>query len=357
MTTGFHPLTVLSVRQETDDAVSLRLQPPADAAETFRFKPGQHLTLRADVGGEELRRNYSICAASDEGLRVAVKRVEGGAFSSWAMTSLKAGDVIEAMPPHGSFTWTFTAGIARTYLAVAGGSGVTPILSLLKTGLRREAESRFVLLYGNRASNSVMFLEEIAALKDSFLSRLQVYHFLSAEADDIDLFNGRLDAERMARVLERLLDPKTIDVSFLCGPDAMMASAEAALMAAGARPDCILSERFSAGRPSEGDALANRALEARAAGLELEVKLEGRRRRIRFDASRSNILDSARAAGLPAPYACKAGVCATCRAKLLAGEVQMKANYGLSEEEVAAGYVLTCQAVPLGDGVILDYDA
>ncbi len=357
MTAGFHPLTVLDVRRETEDAVSVRLQPPPAAADAFRFAPGQHLTLRAEIGGEEFRRNYSICAGADEGLRVAIKRVEGGAFSSWALAELKPGDVIEAMPPHGSFTWTFEPGVKHTYLAIAGGSGVTPILSILKTGLKIETESRFVLLYGNRASNSVMLLEEIAALKDRYMSRLQIYHFLSAEADDIELFNGRLDTGRLQRALEGLIDPEEIDVSFICGPDAMMATAETALKASGVRPERVLSERFTASRPAEGDAVANRALEARAAGLEVEVKLEGRRRRIRFDPERNNILDSARAAGMPAPYACKAGVCATCRAKLISGKVQMKANYGLSQEEVAAGYVLTCQSVPLGEGVTLDYDA
>ncbi len=357
MTPGFHPLKILDVRRETPDAVSVRLQPPEDLAERFRFSPGQHLTLRAEVGGEELRRNYSICAAPDEDLRVGIKRIDGGAFSTWAVESLAKGQVIEAMPPHGSFTWRFSPETRAHYLGVAGGSGVTPILSLVRTGLATEPQSRFTLLYGNRTSDAIMFLEEIAGLKDRYLSRLQVYHFLDQEMDDVDLFNGRLDAERLARVLEGLVDPERIDVAFICGPGPMMDSAEAALTAAGLPQDRVMLERFTAGRPAEAILKAERALEARAAGLKVQITLDGRRRLVEFDPERKNILDSARAAGLPAPYACKAGVCATCRARLVAGKVQMKVNYGLSEEEVASGYILTCQAVPLTDDVILDYDA
>ena len=357
MTDGFHPLKILDVRRETGDAVSVRLQPPEDASERFRFSPGQHLTLRAEIGGEELRRNYSICAAPGEGLRIGIKRIEGGAFSNWAMENLVQGAEIEAMPPHGSFTWHFSPENRAQYLGVAAGSGITPILSLVRTALACEPDSRFTLLYGNRTSDAIMFLEEIAGLKDRYLSRLQVYHFLNEEMDDVDLFNGRLDAERLARVLEGLVDPKAVDVAFICGPGPMMDAAETALKAAGVPPDRVMLERFTAGRPAEAVLMAERVLEERAAGLKVQITLDGRRRMVEFDPFRKNILDSARAAGLPAPYACKAGVCATCRAKLISGEVQMKVNYGLSDEEVADGYILTCQAVPLSDDVVLDYDA
>ena len=357
MQAGFYPLTIVDLRRETADAVSLTLQPPKDAADWFRFAPGQHVTLRTNLNGEDVRRNYSICAAQNDPLRVAIKRVEGGAFSRWALDCLAPGDVIEAMPPHGSFTWAFSPEEKNHYLAVAGGSGVTPVLSLLKTGLAREPQSTFTLLYGNRASSSIMFLEELAALKDRHLARLQIYHFLTAEADDVDLFNGRLDAARMARVLERLVDPAHVDAAFICGPGEMMTAAETALKAGGVPAERVLVERFTAGRPSEADLQVERALEQRAAGLNMQITLEGRRRMIAFDAAKGSILESARAAGMPAPFACKAGVCATCRAKLVGGEVKMKTNYGLSEAEVADGYVLTCQAVPLTEDVVLDYDA
>lgn len=355
---GFHPLTVVEVRPETDEAITLTLRPDAALAETFRFTPGQYLTLRAEIGGEEVRRSYSICAAPhDEVLRVAVKRVADGQFSNWAADTLVPGSTIDAMRPHGSFTWTFDPARRGDYAAFAGGSGVTPVLSLIKTGLAVEPRSRFTLLYGNRSSASVMFLEELADLKDRHLGRLQLYHFLTQEADDIELFNGRIDAGRLKRVFTSLVDPLGLDAAFICGPGPMMDAVEEGLRQAGMEPARILSERFGAAPVAEDQAGAGRELARRAEGFTMELTLDGRRRRVVFHAERGNILDAARHAGLPAPFACKAGVCATCRARVVAGEVRMKVNYGLSDEEVAAGYVLTCQAVPLGDGIRLDYDA
>lgn len=354
---AFHPLKVLDVTRETDDAVALTLEPADEAKAAFAFEPGQHVTLRTVIAGEDVRRNYSICATPGEPLRVAIKRVRGGAFSTWATGQLTAGATIEAMAPHGSFTWTFRPEARATYVGIAGGSGITPILSILKTGLAVERESRFVLLYGNRSSNSIMFLEELAALKNRYLGRLQVYHFLTAEADDVELFNGRIDTARMEAVLESLIDPAAVEAAFICGPGAMMDAAEAALLAAGVAHDRVLVERFTAGPRSAAEVERDQALEQRAAGLKMQVTLEGRRRTLEFDPAQGSILENARAAGLPAPFACKAGVCATCRARLVAGEVEMKVNYGLSEDEVARGYVLTCQAVPLTEGVVLDYDA
>lgn len=354
----FHNLRVLDVRPETRDAITVTLAPdPAEIA-AFTFKPGQHLTLRALIGGADVRRNYSLFTTPADGaLRVAIKRVEGGLFSTWASGMLKAGDAIEAQPPHGSFTWNFDPAHRHIYVAFAGGSGITPILSLIATGLATEPQSQFLLLYGNRTSTSVMFLEDLAALKDLHLSRLQVYHFLTAEADDIELFNGRLDEGRVAHLLETLIDPAQVDAAFICGPGAMMDTAERALVAAGVDPDVVLVERFSVGELSGEQVARFREASRKAEGLRVEVTLEGRRRLITFDAEKGNILDSVRAAGLPAPYACKAGVCATCRARLVRGDVRMMVNYGLSKDEVAQGYILTCQAVPQSEGVSVDYDA
>ena len=358
MSAGFHALKIAEVRREIDDAVSLLFDLPEELVETFQFAPGQHLTLRADIGGEDVRRNYSICVAPHEDqLRVAIKRISGGQFSTWANSALAPGQMLEVMPPHGSFTYGFDPSQSRTYVGFAGGSGITPVLSLLKTALTTEAKSEFVLLYGNRSSNTIMFLEELANLKNRFMGRLQIYRFLEEEEEEVDLFNGRLDAGKIADVLQSLVDPKIINAAFICGPGPMMDAAEAGLIEAGVDPARIKIERFTVGRMSDAQAAAAREIEQKAAGLRVKVTLEGRTRNLEFDADKGSILENARASGLPAPFACKAGVCATCRARLVQGEVTMKANYGLSAEEVAQGYVLTCQAVPLSDNVALDYDA
>jgi ring-1,2-phenylacetyl-CoA epoxidase subunit PaaE len=358
MSVSFHTLTIAEILPETAEAKSIRFHVPEELKEAFLFRPGQHLTLRADIAGEDVRRNYSLCAAPGDGeLRVAVKRIPGGAFSTWAHEALKSGDRIEVMAPHGSFTYPFDAGAGRHYAAFAAGSGITPVLSLLKTALSVEPESRFTLFYGNSHSGSVMFLEELARLKNRYMGRLQVHHFLSQEAEDVELFNGRLDRAKCDEILDVLVDPAQIDAFFICGPGPMMDAAEAALLGKGVSPEKILIERFTAGRPSEALAAQMQELQARAQGLTMLVTLDGRKRRVPFDAAAGNILDSAREAGLPAPFACKAGVCATCRARVVSGEVEMGARYGLSDDEIAAGYVLTCQSVPKGEGVELDYDA
>lgn len=358
MSAAFHPLKIAEVRRETDDSVSIRFDVPDELRDRFGFRPGQHLTLRAELEGEEVRRNYSVCVAPDDDeLRIAIKQIEGGRFSTWANSALGPGASIDVMPPHGSFTWPFDAASARRYVGVAGGSGITPVLSILKSVLIAEPLSSFTLLYGNRHSRSIMFLETLADLKDRFLERLEIYHFLEEEEGEIDLFNGRLDRAKCDELLTSLVDPGEVDAFFVCGPGPMMDSVESALLAREVDPARILIERFTTGRPSAAQAAAQAALAASAAGLSFGVTLDGRRRRVAFDPAAGNILDSARQAGLPAPYACKAGVCATCRARVVSGRVEMATNYGLSAEEVAQGYVLTCQTVPLSDDVIVDYDA
>ena len=355
---AFHRLTIREVRREIDDAVSLQFDLPEELREAFRFSPGQHLTLRTEIDGEDVRRNYSICVAPHENeLRIAVKRIGGGVFSNWANEALRPGSTIEVMAPHGSFTWNFDSAAARNYVGFAGGSGITPVLSLLKTALSVEPNSRFILLYGNRSSNTIMFLEELASLKNRYMGRLEIYHFLEEEDEEVELFNGRLDQAKIAELLSSLVDPAAIDAAFICGPGPMMDAAEAALLSAGVAKDHILIERFTVGRMTAEQTARASALEQAAAGRMVQVTLEGRRRRLAFDPAKGSILENARAAGLSAPFACKAGVCATCRAKLMSGEVEMKANYGLSADEVAQGYVLTCQAVPMSDDVVLDYDA
>lgn len=358
MSAAFHRLIIADVIEETNEARSVRFAVPEPLRGTFAFRPGQHLTLRAEIDGEEVRRNYSLCVAPQEGvLAVTIKRIAGGVFSNWANDHLMPGMAIDVMPPHGSFTWDFDALAANHYAAFAGGSGITPVMSLLKSVLLIEPDSRFTLFYGNRDSQSVIFLEQLAELKNRFMNRLEVHHFLAEEYEDIELFNGMLDRAKCDEILGHLVDPAEIAAFFVCGPGPMMDAVEEALLARGVERGRIRIERFTAGRPSAMAQAQLQSLSEDAAGLTMRVTLDGRTRRVAFDAAAGNILDSVRAAGLPAPFACKAGVCATCRARLRSGEVEMAARYGLTDEEIAAGYVLTCQSVPKGDGIILDYDA
>jgi ring-1,2-phenylacetyl-CoA epoxidase subunit PaaE len=357
MAERFHALRVAEIVPETADANSIRFEIPAELRDRFAFKAGQHLTLRATINGEEVRRNYSLCTAPDEqDWMVTVKRIGGGLFSNWVGNNLKPGDVVDVMPPHGSFTSEFAATSARHLVGIAGGSGITPVISLIKTALRSEPNSRFTLLYGNRDSSSVIFLEALAGLKDKYLGRFELYHFLDGEEQDIELFNGMLDRVRCDDAILNLV-PEAADVSdwFICGPGPMMDAAEGALLDRNIPKDRIHIERFTADRPAGAIAREIAELQTKAAGVTVAVTLDGRTRKVAFTAG--NILDSARASGLPAPFACKAGVCATCRAKVTSGKVEMAARYGLTDEEVADGYILTCQSVPLGDGVAVDYDA
>jgi ring-1,2-phenylacetyl-CoA epoxidase subunit PaaE len=357
MSHDFHPLRVVEVRRETPDAVSVRLEAPSELASAFAFKAGQHLTLRREFEGGEVRRNYSLCVSPAEGvLQIGIKRIGGGRFSTWANEALRPGDILEAMAPHGSFTWAFDPMAARRYVAFAGGSGITPILSLAKTALQTEPGSRFTLCYGNRNSISIMFLEELAALKDKYIDRLAIYHFLEDEEEEIDIFNGQLDGTKIDDLLSTLVSPACIDAFFICGPGPMMDAAEQALLRRDIAKSKILIERFTTAELSEAQLAAARALEEKAAGLKMSVTLDGRRVSVTFDPANKSILDNVRAAGLPAPFACKGGVCATCRAKVTSGKVEMKVNYGLSAQELAEGYVLTCQATPVSEGVALTYD-
>ncbi len=357
MSVRFHSLKVAEVVSETAEANSIRFEIPTELRDEFAFRAGQHLTLRAMINGDEVRRNYSLCTAPAESdWMVTVKRIGGGLFSNWVGDLHRAGDTVEVMVPHGSFTTDYDAQNSRHLIGIAGGSGITPVMSLIKTLLRDEPRSRFTLLYGNRDSSSVIFLEGLAALKDKHLGRFEIYHFLDQEEQEIDLFNGMLDRARIDEAIEHLVpDAPMVDGWFICGPGPMMDSAEGALLDRNIPKERIHIERFTADRPPEAVSREMAQLQTEAAGVTVTVTLDGRTRRVPFTAG--NILDSARAAGLAAPFACKAGVCATCRARVINGNVEMAARYGLTDEEVAAGYVLTCQSVPIGDGVAVDYDA
>jgi len=354
---GFHKLKIAEVRRETPDAISIRFEIPDALKDVFAFKAGQHLTLRTDMNGEDIRRNYSVCVSPHENeIRIAVKQMPGGRFSGWANSALAAGHTIEVLPPLGRFVLPEQKDGVPYYVALAGGSGITPVLSIVKAGLQQDSSSRFTLLYGNRDSASIMFLEELAGLKNRYLDRLEVYHFLENEAEEVELFNGRLDRAKCDEVFSHLVDTAAADAFFICGPGPMMDAAEEALEARGVAPEKIFIERFTTGRISAEQLARDEVLQQKAQGTQMTVTLDGRRAKVAFDAAKGNILESVQAAGLPAPYACKGGVCSTCRARVISGRVKMKKNYGLTDQEVAQGYVLTCQSVPESDAVELTYD-
>ncbi len=353
----FHSLTIAEIRRETAEAVSLLLDMPPALAGQFHFAAGQYLTFCAQIGGEEVRRTYSLCVAPSAGeWRVAVKEITGGVFSRFVNRELRVGDVLQVAPPIGRFTWDFQAVPAGRYLAFAGGSGITPILSLISTALEKAPDCRFTLAYGNRDARSIMFLETLAALKDRYLDRLQVLHILDSEASEFAPFNGRLDRAKCDEILALLGDAAGLSAAFICGPGPMMDAAEAALIGQGLPSERILIERFTAGTPSAGAAAAVQSLAQQAEGTELIIIHEGRRRSLRFEAAKGSVLEHATIAGIAAPYACKGGVCGTCRARVISGRATMVQNYALTAEEVAQGYILTCQAVPIGDGVVVDYE-
>ena len=358
MSLHFHPLRVKSVRPETDEAVVVSFDVPAELQEQFRFTQGQHLTLKQTVEGTEHRRSYSICAGPAEGeLRVGIRKVPGGVFSSWVAESLKVGDTLQVMTPEGRFFVPLDASASRHYLGIAGGSGITPILSIMKAVLASEPKSRFTLIYGNRKQRSTMFTEEIEDLKNRYLSRLTLHMVFSQEATDLPLYNGRLGRAKIGEFLAALVDTDDIDHAFVCGPHGVNDEAEAALLAAGVAPERIHIERF--GIPDEsgpGRAAVQLPREGDAADARITIVRDGLSREIDFHAEQGNILDAAAAAGLEVPFSCKSGVCCTCRAKLLEGEVRMERNFALEKHEVAAGFVLTCQSHPLTERVVLSFD-
>jgi ring-1,2-phenylacetyl-CoA epoxidase subunit PaaE len=352
----FHRLTIRDIRQETPDAASLAFAVPQRLASAYRFRPGQYLTLRAEVGGAELRRSYSICSGLGDGeLRIVVKRVAGGAFSNFVHDRLKPGDQIDVMTPAGQFTVPLDPAAARLMVAIASGSGITPVMSLLKSVLAREPRSRFILLYGNRTSRDIIFAEALAALKDRYLDRLSVTHVLSREPQDVPMLQGRLDRVRIATLLR---GAPPIDHVLLCGPAAMMDEAAQAVAALGVPPERIHREYFT---PGEGGALIvpsappAPAPEAGPAAI-AEIVIDGRHHEVPVPEGIS-VIDAARAQGLELPFSCKGGMCCSCRARLVSGKAEMAVNYSLQPWEIAAGFILTCQARPLSPRLVLDYDA
>jgi ring-1,2-phenylacetyl-CoA epoxidase subunit PaaE len=354
----FLPLEVTDIRRETRDAVVLSLRPREADRAAFAFIQGQYLTFRRVFDGEELRRSYSICCGVDEGvLRVGVKRVEGGAFSTFVNEQLKAGDVLEAMPPMGVFHTKLDPEARRHYLAFAGGSGITPVLSILKTTLQREPQSRFTLVYANRQISSIMFREDLEDLKNANLGRLSVLHILETEAQEIDLFTGRLTSDKCEELFAHWIDLASIDAAFICGPEPMMLTVAAALRAHGLADDRIKFELFASGQPGRAARKSTAAAATRAGETcQVSLTLDGATRSFAMPRAGQSLLDAALENHLDAPYACKAGVCSTCRAKVLEGETEMQVNHALEDYEVRLGYVLTCQCHPLSARLVVSYD-
>ncbi|WP_296640119.1 2Fe-2S iron-sulfur cluster-binding protein [Roseinatronobacter sp.] len=351
----FHPLTVTDIARDTHDSVVVTLTPENE--EAFRFTQGQYLTFRRDFEGQELRRSYSICAGLDDGaLRVGIKRVEGGAFSTWANTALKPGDVLEAMPPQGKFYTPLAPEEGRHYLMFAAGSGITPILSIIRTVLTREPEARVTLVYANRRIASIMFRGELEDLKDQYLSRLSVLHILGQDAQEIELFTGRLDTAKLDKLFTQWIDLTGVHTAFICGPEALMQTIAGVLRDHGLNDAQIKYELFGAAQPGRAAKPAATTRDTTGKTCALSVTLDGTTRNLELPMDGTTVLEAALGANLDAPFSCTAGVCSTCRAKVLEGAAEMAVNHALEDYEVRAGYVLTCQCTPISDRLVLSYD-
>jgi ring-1,2-phenylacetyl-CoA epoxidase subunit PaaE len=350
----FHRLRVTEVSTLTEDSVTVTLDVPAELSETFAYVPGQHVTMRALIDGEDVRRSYSICAnANSPKLRVGIKRLPGGVFSTYATSDLEAGDVLEVMAPVGDFTIEIEPASPRRAVAIAAGSGITPVMSLIATSLESEPFSNWTLLFGNRTANSIMFLEELEGLKDRFRSRFQLFHMLSREGSDVPLLSGRIDEDKIRTIHDRLLGDAPVDDWYLCGPYEVVMMARETLQELGVAEDSIHDELFFAG-PVDPSTLPSEPPPGEGT-VDLTVILDGRAVDTRMSPETS-ILDAALRVRSELPFSCKGGMCATCKGRIEEGEVTMEKNYALIDEEVEAGYVLTCQSHPVSDRVVVRYD-
>ena len=356
MTTAptFHRLTVLDVDSLTDDAVAVTLEVPEDLIDEFRFLPGQHVTVRAQIDGKDVRRSYSIsCPPGNRHIRVGVKRVPTGLFSTYATSALRAGDSLDVMPPVGDFTLG-TANLAGRHLvAIVAGSGITPVLSMISTALAAEPTCEFTLIYGNRTSMSVMFLEELENLKDRYRDRFSLMHILSREPQPVDLFTGRIDEEKLEVILASLIDPAEVDGWYLCGPYGLINTARATLASHGVLNDVIHDELFFAG--DEPPVAVIDESDAQDGSVKVGFTLDGRRSTVGMEPDQT-ILDAAMRVRGGLPFSCKGGVCATCKARVVDGEVVMDKNFALVGEEVDAGFILPCQSHPATDTLEIDFD-
>lgn len=361
MTDNFYSLAIDNIRPETDTAVRLSFEVPDELKPKFRFTQGQYLTLRETINGKEVRRSYSICSGvDDDRLEVGIKHIEDGVFSSYANTKLKAGDRIDVMPPHGEFFTELNENNAKRYMCICAGSGITPVLSIVKTILAREPQSQVTLLFGNRNSATVMFKEDLSFLKNRYMTRFNWLNILSREQQDAEILFGRLDNRKGADLNRRgLIDIGATDEFFLCGPESMISEVSRGLRDFGVPESKIHYELFFASAEDAKIAVEKHHARARRYGGQVsrvEVKVAGRATQFDLTADGENILDGALRNGADLPFSCKSGVCATCKGRLIEGEVEMDLNHSLSEQEIKEGMVLTCQAHPVSDSVIVDFD-
>lgn len=358
-TPRFHPLKIKDIRPETHDCVSVSLDIPDELKEEYTYQPGQYITFKAILNGEEIRRSYSLCSSPlDTDFRVAIKRVKDGRFSNYAADNLKAGDTIEVMTPMGHFTTWINPSNRKNYLGFAAGSGITPVLSLVKTILRSEPSSTFTLVYGNKNLQSIIFKEELEAIKNKYMGRFQIIHVLSREKLESEINNGRINAEKCRQLFAGLLDLSNIDAHFLCGPEDMIMGVKDYLLAQGVDEKNIHFELFTTGiQTKKADWKETHTSGEEEKMCTVTIKLDDRTYDIQLAYGGDNILDAALKSGADLPYACKGGVCCTCRAKVIVGEVDMEVNYALEKDEVEQGFVLTCQSHPKTEKVFIDFDA
>lgn len=353
---SFHHLQVKDIRRETTDCVSIAFHIPEALATNFQFTQGQYLTLRTTIKGEDIRRSYSICTSPKEAdLRVAIKQVPNGRFSTYANQQLQVGATLQVMPPMGNFYTQLAPDNAHHYVAFAAGSGITPIMSILKTVLEVEPQSRFTLFFGNKTTDSILFREELEALKNIHLERLSIHHILSRESTGSMLFDGRITQEKCERFTNLLFDPTAVDAYFLCGPEAMILDVQDALLQTGVDKKKIHFELFTTpGQAKQQRAISKKEVVKDAA---ITIQLDGASYSFPMTSAETTLLDAALEGGLDLPFACKGGVCCTCRAKVIEGAASMDVNYALEPDEVAAGYILTCQAHPTTPKVAIDFDS
>jgi ring-1,2-phenylacetyl-CoA epoxidase subunit PaaE len=359
---SFHELSIKKVSQEAAGSVAITFDIPSESLEKFHFEPGQFLTLRADVNGQDVRRNYSISSPRSQFLKhseleIGIRPVEGGVFSNWAATQLKAGDTLKVMPPEGRFTIKKPRAIHR--VGFAAGSGITPILSIAATTLEEQTESKFTLIYGNRRMSSVMFNEALQDLKDRFPGRFTMIHILSQQAQEVDLLQGRIDADKIKSIVSALLPAKSMDEVFICGPEAMIEVTEKALIDSGVPANRVHSERFttsaSQAHKVQADIDASKEKTSSAKSVHMTIVLDGKEHEVALSPD-EHVLDAALNAGLDLPFSCKAGVCSTCRCKVTHGEVTMDKNFTLEADEMAQGFALSCQARATTQKLVISFD-
>jgi ring-1,2-phenylacetyl-CoA epoxidase subunit PaaE len=359
MSIHFHKLIIKDVRKETPECISVAFEVPEELRSIFQFRQGQNITVRQFLNNEELRRSYSICSSPmDNELRIAIKHAEGGVFSSWANQNLVRGQALDVLPPTGTFYTELEPDKKRSYLAFAAGSGITPVISIISTILAKEPQSRFTLVYGNRTRNSIIFKEQLEALKNRYMSRFAIHHVLSREKTDSDINYGRIDAEKCSVLAEKLVDIADMDEIFLCGPEQMIFTVRDWLLQYGIEPRKIHFELFTV--PGEQQKKQYAGIGENAAFRDEKAKITIRLDGVSFDFELAyegnSVLDEALNHGADLPFSCKGGVCSTCRAKLVQGRVEMEANYALSPEELAAGFILTCQSHPRSPRLLIDFD-